>query len=107
MSFNYTKNGGKKAFPAKPKHQYHVSQWDDQDCSASNKKNGDYCKYPSLYHFIDQLWLLGKWLKEKLFLANPMHQYHESQSEVNMIAVPNNQKIGDYYEYLVLSYFID
>ena len=26
MNFDYMKNGGKKAFPANPKHQYHVSE---------------------------------------------------------------------------------
>ena len=42
MNFDYTKNGGKKAFLANPKHQYHVSQCGDNDCQTNNKRNGDY-----------------------------------------------------------------
>ena len=45
----------KKAFFANPKHQYSVSQCGENDCSDTNKKNGDYYKYPSLYHFMDEL----------------------------------------------------
>ena len=47
----------RKHFLANSKHQYRVSKWSEHDCSASNKKNGDYYKYPSPYHFIDELWL--------------------------------------------------
>ena len=32
----------RKAFPAKSKRQYRVSQWDEHDLSANHKKNGDY-----------------------------------------------------------------
>ena len=46
----------RKAFLAKPMHQYHVHQWGEQDCCVTNKKNGDYYNYPSLYHFMDELW---------------------------------------------------
>ena len=45
----------KKAFLTNPKHQYRVSRYGERDCSAKNKKNGDYYKYPSLYHFKDEL----------------------------------------------------
>ena len=41
----------RKAFLAKSKHQYHVSQLHEHDWSANNKKNGDYEEYPSLSHF--------------------------------------------------------
>ena len=54
---NCKENGGKKASLANPKHQYLVSQWGENDCSARNKKNEDYYEYPSLPHFIDELWL--------------------------------------------------
>ena len=40
----------KKAFLANPKHQYRVSQYGEHDCSAHNKKNGNYYEYPSLCH---------------------------------------------------------
>ena len=43
-----------KAFAANPKHQYHVSQWGEHDCSAHNKKNGDYFEYLSFSYFTDE-----------------------------------------------------
>ena len=45
----------RKAFLANPKHQYHASQCEEHDCSAYNKKNGDYKEYQSLSHFTNQL----------------------------------------------------
>ena len=54
MNFDYIKNGGKKAFLANKKHQYDVSQCGEQDCCTNNKKNGDYCKYPSLSLFTNK-----------------------------------------------------
>ena len=39
MNFDYEENGGKKALFAIPKHQYYVSQYEEHDCSANNKKN--------------------------------------------------------------------
>ena len=45
----------RKGFLENPKHQYHVSEWEDRDCSAHNKKNGDYYGYPNLSHFKDKL----------------------------------------------------
>ena len=44
-----------KAFLASPKHQGRVSQYGEHDCSANNKKNGDYYKYPNLSQFTDEL----------------------------------------------------
>ena len=52
MNINYKENGGKKSFFCKPKHQYHVSQYAKHDCSAHNKKNGDYYKYQGLFLFM-------------------------------------------------------
>ena len=45
----------RKAFLANAKHQYRVHQCGEHDCSANNKKNGDYNKCPSLSHFMDEL----------------------------------------------------
>ena len=45
---------GRKVFLANPKHQDHVSQYGEHDCSANSKNNGDYYEYPSLFHFIDK-----------------------------------------------------
>ena len=55
MNFNYKENGGNKSFLAKLKHQDRVSQYGEHDCSAQNKKNGDYYKYPSLSYLMDEL----------------------------------------------------
>ena len=45
----------RKAFLAILKHQYRASHSGEHDCDATNEKNGDYYKYASLYHFIDEL----------------------------------------------------
>ena len=55
MNFDYEKNGGKKAFLANPKHQYHVSQCEEHYCCANNKKNRNYYESPNLSHFTDKL----------------------------------------------------
>ena len=55
MNLNYKGNGGKKAFLVKPKHQYCVSKYTKHNSNATKKKNGDYYKYLSLYHFMDDL----------------------------------------------------
>ena len=44
----------RKAFLTNPKHQNGVSQQGEHNCSAHNKKNRDYYKYPRLAHFIDE-----------------------------------------------------
>ena len=51
MNINCNENSGKKGFSCKPKHQYRVSQCTKHDCTAHNKKNGDYCEYRSLTYF--------------------------------------------------------
>ena len=55
MNFDCKENGGKKAFPTNPKHQYRVSQCGEHNCSANNKKNEDYYEYPNLSYFTDEL----------------------------------------------------
>ena len=44
----------RKAFLANPKHEYCVSRCGEHDCSAHNRKNGDYNEYTSLSHFADE-----------------------------------------------------
>ena len=68
----------RKAFLANSKHQYRVSQCGEHDCSARNKKNGDFYEYPSLSHFMDETLILRKMVERKVFLANQKHQYHVS-----------------------------
>ena len=55
MNSDYEENGGKKAFLANLKRQYHVSQCVEYDCHAINKRDGDYYEYTSLSHFMDEL----------------------------------------------------
>ena len=47
----------RKAFIINPKHQYQVRQYREHDCSANNKKKGDYNRYPSFSHFTNELLL--------------------------------------------------
>ena len=55
MNIDYKKNGENKSFFfANPKHQYHLSQCAEHDCSAHNEKNGDYKEYLKLSHFMDK-----------------------------------------------------
>ena len=51
MNFGYKENGEKIV---NPKHQYHVSQWEEHDCGTYNKKNGDYYEHASLSYFPDE-----------------------------------------------------
>ena len=44
----------RKAFLVNPKHQCLVSQSKKHDCSAHNKRNGDYDKHPSLPYFMGE-----------------------------------------------------
>ena len=55
MNFDYEENGGKKALFAILKNQYRVSQYEEHDCHANDKKNGDYYGYLCLSHFLDEL----------------------------------------------------
>ena len=62
----------RKAFLANPKLQYHVSQWEDHDFGANNKKNDDYYGYPS-FSFHEWTLIISKMIERKAFLANPKH----------------------------------
>ena len=44
----------RRAIFANLKHQYRVSKYGEQDCSAHNEENRDYNGYPSLSHFTDK-----------------------------------------------------
>ena len=54
MNINYKENGGKKSFLSNLKHQHRVSQYEEHDCSAHKKKNGDYYEYPGLSHSMNE-----------------------------------------------------
>ena len=54
-NFHFKENGGKKAFHANPKPQYHISQCGGQDCRVNNQKNGDYYEYPNVSPFSNEL----------------------------------------------------
>ena len=43
-----------KAFRANPNQQYRISQHEEHDRNANNKKNRDYYGYPSLPNFTDK-----------------------------------------------------
>ena len=66
-----------KAFLANPKHQYRGPKCGEHDCSARNKKNGDYYKYQSL----PIPWTNVNYMENggtKALLADPKHQYRIS-----------------------------
>ena len=94
ININYNENSGKKSFSSKPKHQYHVSQQGEHDCSAHNKQNGDDYKYPSLTYFTNEYLFQGKWWKEKLVLQiqsiNVMYHIVEN---VIVVSITNSVKI--------------
>ena len=71
----------RKAFLSNLKHQYRVSQYGEQDCSANSKRNGDYYEYPSLSHFTDELCL-------KIKSMNIVYPKEE-----NMIVMPIKKRI--------------
>ena len=48
MNTNYEENGEKKSFSCKSKASILFILMRGIDCSAHNKKNGDYYEYPSL-----------------------------------------------------------
>ena len=58
----------KKNFCGKSKLSISCILMKEHDCSAHNKKNGDYYEIPSLSHFTSECYVQGKWWKEKLFL---------------------------------------
>ena len=43
-----------KAFLTNLKHQYRVFQYGEHDCSANNKKNGDYYECRSSSYFMNE-----------------------------------------------------
>ena len=54
MNFNYKENGGKNRFSYKSKASISCIPMRTNDCSAHNKKNGDYYEHQSLSHFTDE-----------------------------------------------------
>ena len=73
---------------------------------ANDKKSRGYCENLTLAQLTEKLWFLGKWQKEKLFLANQSIKTMYPNVE-NVFIVPNHKKNGDCYECLRLSYLMD
>ena len=93
----------RKAFFANPNHRYCIPQLGEHDCSAHKIKNGDYYKYRSLPHFMDEHSLQGKWWKES-FSSKSKALIHVCQYEEHDCRA-DNKKNGDHYEYPSLSHF--
>ena len=55
MDFDSKKNGGRKAFLAKPKHQYHISQLEELIFVVLSGKNEDHYENPCSSHLKDEL----------------------------------------------------
>ena len=77
----------RKAFLAKSKRQYQVSQLQEHDWSANNKKNGDCEEHPSLSHLTMNFNYKQNGGKKKLFLPNQSINIMYP-NEMNMIRVP-------------------
>ena len=56
MNYGSEENGKRKAFLAKRKHQYHVSNEKNMFVVANPKISGDCYEYPCLSHSLDELW---------------------------------------------------
>ena len=82
----------RKAFLANLRHQYHVTSCGEHDCSAYNRRNGDYYEYRSLSHFMGEHKLQWKWWKEKVFLRIQSINIMYPNSE-NIIVVPIIKRI--------------
>ena len=95
----------KKSFLANQKHQCHVSEWGAHDCSAHNKRNGDYCSIQACPI---------PWMNFDSKENGGNNSFsHNSKASISRILMRRtwlqsyNKKNGDYYEYLCLSYFTD
>ena len=96
----------KKAFLAKGKHQYHVSQYGEHGCSAQSQKKQRLLWESKLVSFHRWTLTIRKMVKIKAFPANPKLQCCVSQwGEHNCSA--HNRKNKDYYEYPSLFHFTD
>ena len=78
MNFDCKENGIEKAFLAKPKRQYHGSQWGKHDCSAKLKKWRS-LQEPKFVVVDGQTLIIRRMVESKSFLAKPKHQYHASK----------------------------
>ena len=85
MNFNYREMVERKAFLAKSKHQYRVSQWDEHDWSAITKRT-EINKSIQVCPISRWTLIIRKWWKEKLFLANQCINI-VYPNEINMIGV--------------------
>ena len=85
----------RKAFLANPKHECHVSQSREHDCSAHNKKNGEHNELSNFV--ISHGWTLfiRKMVGKKAFLANWKDQYCVSQYREHDCSA-HNERNGDY-----------
>ena len=58
----------RKAFLVKPNVILAYPNVEDKFMVANHKKNEDHFEYPCFFYVTDDLYLYGKWWKEKLFL---------------------------------------
>ena len=68
----------RKAFFAKLKHQYHVSQWGEHDGSAQSQKEWRLFLELSFISIDGQTLILSKVVERIVFLAKPKYQYYVS-----------------------------
>ena len=104
--FDYKENGGEKAFLAKPKHQYHVSQWGEHDCSVESQKEWRLIWKSRFLSFDRWTLILWKMVERKASRAKQKLQYHVSQWGEHDCSV-ESQNNGEYYENPSLTHLMD
>ena len=77
----------------------------EHDCSAHNKKNGDYQEYQSLTHFIDEHYYMENGRK-KSFSCKSKDEYRVCQCVEHDCSV-YNKKNRHYYKYPSLTHFME
>ena len=95
----------RKSFLANPKHRYQVSQCEEHDRSAYNKKKWRLVWVPKFVSFPRWTLITRKTVKRKAFLANPKDQYRVSQWGENYCSA-HDKKNWDYYDCPSLHHFI-
>ena len=77
MNFN-SKNGRKKAYLMKPKHQYHIPQWEECVYGPQSWKEKRLL-FESIFNLIKKWTSILKMVEREVFLMKPKHLNHLSQ----------------------------
>ena len=97
---------GWKAFNAKPKHQYHVSQCEECVYSTQSQKECRLLWESMFVSFDGRVLISQKWRDKKLLLwSQTINIMFPNMDKLFML--PNHKKNGDYCQNLVLFHLMD